>query len=243
MTPARPDHRYGNMIVLSDPLQLGALEGWYRRYEELHAIATLPSAPCIAWETRDNAQLISYETEAHARGSDLFVAEVLVYDRNKRLDRVTNKEFRARPIENDSEWAEAAAMATPADGFAENGLRAWLLEQRRKLVDRGEGTWWGGWVNDRLVTSCGSFHGDNIARLEQLLVAQNERRRGYGSALIAEITLQTAAEYRFVVMEPAYQDWRTEMYRRLGYERVGLTLTVVAIGDTLQRAVDLAFAP
>jgi GNAT superfamily N-acetyltransferase len=149
---------------------------------------------------------------------------VFVYDADHR-SAPAGPAIDVRPIETDSDWARIAAMALPDDGFDEVGLRAWLLAQRRLLVERGKGTWWGAWTGSRLVASCGSFHGDGLTRLEQLLVAPSARRQGYGSSLIVAITEIVARFSDLVVMEPAYGNWRSAMYARLGYHRVALAMT------------------
>jgi len=222
-TPERPDHRFGNRLLIHPDSPVAAMASALVRYGEVARRLDLPAEPCASVELSLNRPTYAYLQMAWAREATVVVDDVLLLERESLPDGANR--LTVRPLEAD-EWDAVARCAVPQDGFVESGLRTWLLRQRRARVERGGGTFFGGWFQGRLVASCGLFHDPAVGRLDQLLVTPDSRGMGFGSEMIVEVSRR--APNVPLVMEPLRGDWRSAMYQRLGYRPVSTTVTVIA---------------
>jgi GNAT superfamily N-acetyltransferase len=177
---------------------------------------------CISFEMSSGTQLAEYREVAQHLGLNLLVDDVLVLDR-RRLP--TSRDRSISPIVDESDWRAIEDHAIAQDGFLEGGLRSWLLRQRKALCDAGEGSYYGAWDDGDLIASCGLFGTGNICRLDQLLVRPQARGQGVGSDLISSISRMVSATW--IAMEPAHGNWRSSMYRKIGYVDAGLTISLI----------------
>ena len=220
-TPSRPDHRYGNVLVLeASPTSAQDLLRGLKQYRDIAVELDMPSRACLAWEIHDLDARHSAEV-AVAVGLRVELADVLIA-------RPVEGEGASRLVEPVPEtmWGQLKAMASASDDFADDGLRTWFLEGRLEMVRSGRAQIWGVLVEGSPVAACFSFTSGALSRLDQLLVHPDFRRRGLGSAAIAGIRDRLSTS-EMIVMEPQTGNWRSQMYRRLGFGPVGVTVTVV----------------
>lgn len=220
-TPTRPDHRYGNVLVLpAVPTSTAAVLSGLELYRDMAAELSMPRKACLAWEA-DGPDVRQAVKAAVGVGLRAELADVLIA-------RPTSGPGASRLVEPvpESKWPELQAMASSSDDFGEDGLRTWFLEGRLEMVRAGHAHIWGVLVDHEVAAACFSFTSGSLSRLDQLLVRPDLRRRGLGSAAIAGIRDRLSAS-EWIVMEPQTGNWRSQMYQRLGFEPAGVTVTVV----------------
>jgi ribosomal protein S18 acetylase RimI-like enzyme len=133
-----------------------------------------------------------------------------------------------RPLP-EATWADLEALASAGDDFTADGLRRWFLEGRLELVRERRAQIWGVLDDGIPVAACFSFTSGGLSRLDQLLVRPDQRRRGLGSIVVAGIRDRLIGS-QMIVMEPQTGNWRSRMYRKLGFESAGITVTVLERG-------------
>lgn len=218
-TPSRPDHRYGNVLALEDvPTSVVDVLNAVEKYRELGDDLGMPSLACLAWEIPDADPARSIEF-ATAAGLDVQLADVLI----ARPTGEASASQTVHPVP-EAKWAHLHTLASSEDDFTDDGLRRWFLEGRLELVRSGRAQIWGVLDEGIPVAACFSFTSGVLSRVDQLLVRPDLRRRGLGSTLVAGIRDRLSSS-RLIVMEPQTGNWRSNMYRKLGFEPAGFTVT------------------
>lgn len=218
-TPAWPRYRYANLVVLDQAPAPDGLAGAVAIYRQARARTTLPELATIAWEQTATATIHGHDLSLLSGTWTLVRDEVLRFVHEEPvLDR---GDLFLCPI-SARDWQQVSAMAIPADGFVDDGVRDWLLRERRVLVEAGLGQWWGAWRdNGQLLATCGAFANGTLVRLDQLLVSPAARRMGVGGWLVHAIARKYPGAH--VIMEPEEGGWRSAMYQRVGFRLVGVT--------------------
>ncbi len=225
-SPADPSFRWGNLLVLAEPLRPGERARWEARFAA--AFAGLPEVRhrTFAWSGADGAvaelEAAGYEADRNAvriAGP----AELIAPER-------APEGFALRQVRRESDWAAVLAMQLE-DPHGEDPAAYRTHRERRAAVYRRiasggvpglRGAWYLATLDGEPAGSMGAFVRDGLARCQYVYVAERQRRRGVAGAMVHGVVraaFETWGAARAVIMvDEGTQAER--VYRRVGFETV-----------------------
>ncbi|MGB7537933.1 MAG: hypothetical protein WBM17_05305 [Anaerolineales bacterium] len=165
-TPSNPTFYWGNFLLFEKP----PAEGDYPRWTELFAREIGVPPPTrhmtFGWDTVRGEQGISapfLENGFRPAKSTVLTARKLNPPAHPAADLVV------RPLSSDDDWAQSVdnQVATREPEFTEQDCRLFrqrAMDRYRKMVARGLGDWYGGFLEGRLVADLGIFHDGGVGR-------------------------------------------------------------------------------
>jgi ribosomal protein S18 acetylase RimI-like enzyme len=103
----------------------------------------------------------------------------------------------------------------------------------RKVVERAiEVRHFGAFLDGELASACELFMDGSNAQVENVTTAENRRGRGLSKAVVGTAIAEArngGADFVFLIAEA--DDWPKEMYRKMGFEDLGLTYEFHLPGD------------
>ncbi len=217
-TPANRDYWWGNFILLSSPPAAGDAERVRTLFTE-----AFPDVAHLA---------IGVDGTAGDAGDDAVVAELGVeVEVNHVLDAPRLREpdppaggAVLRRLSDDDDWAQAADLRLEVYEEADNDEhRAFVerqLSESRAICERGEGGWFGAFVDGRLAATLGLIRAlPDTGRYQAVETLEAYRRRGLAGRLVYEASRWGADALgltRFVICaDPEYHALR--LYEALGF--------------------------
>lgn len=218
-TPTKPEYTYGNLICLDTHPQPGYLRSGVLLWQD-HFAATRSTRATIAFEEKPMVAPTGLLAEAASLGLEVHVSDVLRLSQPSLCPSSSGPE--CRPITSSSEWEWLLEDSATDNDFGIPDLQSWLIRERRKLVRRGRGTWWGLFYNRMLIGSCGAFFDNYRVRFEQLRITPRYRRMGFGMYMLSWLT--SFYRQRQIVIEAEHASYLSNAYQRVGYHVVALRI-------------------
>jgi hypothetical protein len=223
-TPNKPDYTYGNLIIAGATSRQCDLLRHLQLWKQ-HFTGTGSTRPVVALEQGGRTLPNNFKAEAEKFDLKVHLADLLEFSSYTQVGVKCPLGLVLRPIEEEWEWDELQQGWAAEDNFGILDLQRWLVMERRKLVERGRGTWWGTFRGDSLIASCGAFYSEKWARFEQLRVDSKHRCRGMASFLVS--TLTSIYREKRIVVELLHDSRLSAFYQRLGYVPIGIMCTLV----------------
>ena len=136
-----------------------------------------------------------------------------------------NAEAVYRALSSDQDWTQSVELRVAChDGPEERAVFEAFAVRRaqtqRVLVEAGHGSWFGAFVDDRLVTQMGLFHASTgLARFQSVETHPELRGRGLAGTLVHHVSRygfdELGARTLVMVADPTYLAIR--VYRSLGF--------------------------
>jgi GNAT superfamily N-acetyltransferase len=100
-------------------------------------------------------------------------------------------ELVVRPLATDDDWRQSVEnqVATREPEYTEAEYRPFrerAMVRYRRMVERGLGDWFGGFLGDRLVAELGIFHSGKLGCYQSVQTHPDFRRRGCAGTLVYE---------------------------------------------------------
>jgi len=190
-TPSDPSFRWGNLLVLAEPLRPGARALWEARFDQAFADVPEVRHRTFAWTGEDGAL-----DELEAAGYDV--------DRNTvRLAGPTDVVppgdgpggFALAAVTSDADWHAVLGLHT-ADPHGEDPGAYRLHRERRNALYRSiaaggvpglRGGWYLATLHGEPAGSMGVFVRGDLARFQFVHVAPRHRRRGVATAMVRRV--------------------------------------------------------
>jgi GNAT superfamily N-acetyltransferase len=216
-TPGNPGYWWGNFLLLEAPPQAGETGSWLETFS-----AEFPQARHVA--------LGVDVTEV----SDVSASEMLSHGLRREQTAVLtardvlepphlNRAAEIRALAGDDDWREAARLRTAVNEGGPGSEPAFLnarVEAERALAEAGHGTWFGAFLDGRLVAQLGLVSdGSGIARYQNVETHPQARRQGLAGTLVwhaGQHVLRTSAT-RTLVMLADPDDVAIRIYRSVGF--------------------------
>jgi ribosomal protein S18 acetylase RimI-like enzyme len=242
-TPSNPNYHWGNMLMFAGPPRPGD----FRRWEELFR-AELGDMPhrVFGWDMPP----LESAAPGPAPGDmadELLLGEVAPFlEAGFRLERTVvltagavrgpprpNSEVEVRPLRTAREWDEALELGvTCRDArYGEAGYRTYLapkMQTYRRMQGSARGSWFGAFVDGRMVADLGIFGEGGVARFQSVKTHPDFRRRGICGTLVAAAGRYGLAELgaRKLVMlaDPGYH--AAGIYESVGFQQTELVAGV-----------------
>jgi GNAT superfamily N-acetyltransferase len=181
-TPGNPSYWWGNFLLLESPPRPGETGSWLETFS-----AEFPQARHVAMgidvtETNDvsTAEMLSYGM--HPEHTAVLTA-VEVHEPPH-----LNRTAEIRALAGDSDWRQAAELQATVDegepGSEPTFLRA-RIQAERALTEAGHGTWFGAFLDGKLVAQLGLVSdGSGLARYQNVETHPQARRQGLAGTLV-----------------------------------------------------------
>jgi GNAT superfamily N-acetyltransferase len=181
-TPGNPSYWWGNFLLLESPPRPGETGSWLEAFS-----AEFPQARHVAMGID--------VTEA----SDVNATEMLSYGLHPEQTAVlttvevhepphVNRAAEIRALAGDIDWRQAAELRTTVND-GEPGSEPSFLQARiqaeRALTEAGYGTWFGAFLDGKLVAQLGLVSdGSGVARYQNVETHPQARRKGLAGTLV-----------------------------------------------------------
>jgi ribosomal protein S18 acetylase RimI-like enzyme len=212
-TKGNPDFWWGNFLLLPD-LKHGSGPAWLARF-----VAEFPAARHVALgldETETSAvnpgELAGMKMEQNAVMTATSVHE----------PPHPNVEAVFRRLEGDSDWLQSLELAVAVNS-GEPGTDAAFLTARqaakRALTEAGHGSWYGAFLEGRLVSQLGLITDESgLARYQDVETHPAARRRGLAGTLVWQASMPALrGDTRTLVMVADPEDVAIRIYRSVGF--------------------------
>lgn len=218
-TPTNPDFYWGNFIVFPQPPTTAEAAVWLDEFA-----AEVPGAKHVAigidgtdGSTGDIGSLLAAGCTLELGTVMTATAATLQAPPRPHADAV------CRPLADDADWEQAVALwaanndsqeATAYQAFARTRLTSY-----REIQSRGQGTWFGAFVDGLLLSSLGIFAEDGVGRYQHVDTHPDHRGQGLAGTLVHRAGQHALDEMGVstlvMVADPAYLAVR--VYRSVGF--------------------------
>lgn len=231
-TPSNPTYHWGNFLVFDRPPLKDDMQRWLS-----HFIAEIASKQptehiLFGWDR-------THISEDEERGIAAFVNEGMEVEwspvmttRRVIAPPTMHPDVEIRPLNGDAQWEAATVLQIQSrdDVF---GLDAYSVFKRaqmaryRRMVQAGQGLWFGAFLHDELVADLGIFHdGLGLARYQSVETRADMRRLGIGARLVFESAQWFERSHgpisRWVIVAET-TGAAARMYQRAGFQATALS--------------------
>ncbi len=218
--PRNPDYHWGNYLIFAAPPTPGDEERWLEIFRRELAANRPLNHLLLAWDlgAADPAVMARFAARGLDPGRTLTLSATAVREPPR-----PNGEVAVRPLASDAEWEEAVRLHAlehgeyDAAGYLE--FTGGRFADYRSLVRAGRGAWFGAYLGGRLAGSLGLFHGDGLARYQNVTTHPELRRRGICGTLVhaaARVALD-AWGVKTLVMEADPDEEAQRIYESVGF--------------------------
>jgi ribosomal protein S18 acetylase RimI-like enzyme len=217
-TPSNPGYWWGNFILLAAPVAAGSGQALRERFA-----AEFPAADHMAIGVDGTEGETGDRSTIDALGLAVEIDAVLTAER-LRTPRPTAGDPLCRPLRGDDDWTQALTLRRachdPAETPQDRDFQERTIAQARDICARGHGSWFGAFIDGRLVSSLGLIRTDPAtARYQTVETHPDHRRQGLAGRLIYESSLYASERLGtsrlVIVADPDYH--AIELYGRLGF--------------------------
>ena len=223
-TPDNPTYFWGNFLLLPDsPDDVERVQHWTRVHHD-----EFPGAGHVSIGI-DRPRALD-DDAAVLREAGLRVdAVVAMTATSVHPPPRPPRDAEVRPLAGDDDWEQQVHLMV--DGEDDPPLTGEFAGRKvaanRALTEAGHGSWWGAYVDGRLVASLGIFRaGDGLARFQAVKTLADHRNQGLAGALVVAASryafADLGAERLVMAADPTYSAIR--VYRAVGFTEGGTHL-------------------
>ncbi|MDD4365294.1 MAG: GNAT family N-acetyltransferase [Synergistales bacterium] len=221
LTPRNPSFFWGNFVLFPDPPGESDLRRWKDVFDEEIRSRLKVGHYAFGWDGVEGVmgEIGPFEKE----GFSLNRFAVLVADRVE-APRKYDRSVVVRPLQGDDEWEEATwnqiACCDPC--FNLENYKVFKFEQMsryRKMVVSGLGSWFGAFLEGKLVADLGIFSTERLGRFQNVETHPAYRRRGICGALVHQAGLFAfeRMEIETLVMVADKDYHAVDIYQSVGF--------------------------
>lgn len=217
-TPERPDYVFGNYLILDEP-PLAELPLLLDRAAATFGVArTRPVA--LQWEQPDR-----HPSPAALPGCTLIEHLVLAGTALTTDSAAPRLPAQLAEVAADQQWADLVRFAA-RETATDEGWTRWRYGQYRALGSSCR--WLVALEENRIVAAGGLVSDARLDRFQEVITAEDRRRRGLATAVCAELLRRTRRPDRLVVAVADPATGADRIYRALGLEPAGYQYTVLS---------------
>ena len=216
-SPHNPTFWWGNFLLVSASLPPGRADEWLARFE-----AEFPGASHVALGVDATEADAVDPRELIAAGLRLTRSVVLTAS-EVHVPPHPNAKATYRRLSGDDDWRQAAelrAIVSAGEPGSEPGFLRARLAAERAMTEAGHGSWFGAFIDGRLLAQLGLIIGKTgLARYQNVETHPTARRQGLAGSLVwhaGQHALATGGAGTLVmVADPA--DVAIRVYRSVGF--------------------------
>ncbi|MFK7803354.1 MAG: GNAT family N-acetyltransferase [Anaerolineae bacterium] len=234
-TPKNPGYRWGNFLLFPNPPQSGDLEKWKVVFAKEIGKPPKYNHFVFTWDGVDgDVGEINQFLEA---GFEIEKTAVMTATQVNPPAKVNHDCF-IRPFTADDwpEWVELHVVMNQGEpeedreDDSDGGFSRYLwrkADEYQRMIEAGQGQWFGAFVDGRLASSMGLFVWDKLGRFQMVDTHPDFRRRGLAGTLVYEVAQkgfnEMGAETLVMCTDPDYVALKL-------YESVGFKSTETMVG-------------
>ena len=216
-TPSNPGYWWGNFLLLASPPQPGETASWLERFS-----AEFPQARHVALgiDVTEISAVIATEMASHGLRPE---QTVVLTARDLHEPPHLNREAEVRALTGDEDWRQAAELRSVVNEGEPGSEPAFLqarIRDERALTEAGCGTWFGAFLDGKLVAQLGLVgDGSGIARYQTVETRPQARRQGLAGTLVWHAGQQYLRDHpaTTLVMLADPGDVAIRIYRSVGF--------------------------
>ncbi len=221
-SPRQPEFYWGNLLVFPSPPEPGDLERWQQLFTTEFACSPLVKHQTFSWDTGDT----SVEVARFVKAGFEHDRTVVLLAKSVQPPPHPNAELKVRQVHSDEDWHEVAELhiASRDPAHTEEAYRSFQVERIRgwrARMDAGQGTWYGAFLQGRMVGTLGLFRTDNMAARFQVVATHPEtRRQGVCGTLVYQVAKAALArpDVESLVMLADSEYHAARIYESVGFE-------------------------
>jgi ribosomal protein S18 acetylase RimI-like enzyme len=230
-TPSNPSFYWGNFLLFTAPPAEGDFDRWRALFAKEIGASPTVNHMAFGWDgtAGETGEIVPF-LEAGFTLEDSVVLTARAIVRPAKF----NEEVVIRPLTEDWEWDVALEnkIACRPPEHEEAGWRVYAAKQmarRRAMTCAGWGSWFGAFLDGRLIGNLGVFAHDRVGRFQSVCTHPDFRRLGVCGALVYEAAgyalANMGAEVLVMVADAHYHAAR--IYEGVGFlpveRQMGLT--------------------
>ncbi len=222
-TPSNPGYHWGNYIVFDHAPQNGSLKKWTELFNKEFGYYSEPHHYVFTWDT--GADNKGDHQEFLDANFELDSATVLTSMKLNPPPHI-NDHVQVRRISSDKDWAEVIQLQTLcADPKFMNDYYEQFKQRQmasyRKMSEAGMGSWFGAFMDGKLVGDLGIFYEGNVGRYQNVGTHPDHRRQGICGTLVYQTGLLAFEEFGVdhLVMEADIDYHAARIYESVGFKR------------------------
>jgi hypothetical protein len=218
-SPHNPDFWWGNFLLLDRVPAPGALPAWLDRFA-----AAFPAAGHVALGFDGIAGTAADVRWLAGQGFEPEASTVMTASAVRPPAR-PNRAADCRELASDRDWEQSAELTLRCDTSGEEPAahHRFVTEKvrtNRRLAEAGHGSWFGAFLQGRLVAQLGLITaGAGLARFQTVETDPQYRRQGLAGVLVHDASRQglTAMGARTLVMVADPDYFAIDLYRAVGF--------------------------
>lgn len=220
-SPNQPDFYFGNFLLLNSPPKGADKEKLERTFKK-HFTDEQVKHFTFCW-SGEKKEDIAVFLEAGYELDEVFVLA------GKSADLIPleekNEEVNIRAFESEEDWEKWKALEflELPSGFSEAGYKNFIegrAEVYQKLYQKGQGNFYGAYIEDKLIASAGLFHQKNIGRFQSVKTHKDYRRKGICKTLVFYICEVGFQQLDTLVIAADKGYHALEIYKKLGFKEM-----------------------
>jgi len=222
-TPSNPGHHWGNYILFDSPPQKGDLKKWTDLFDREFGYYPEPHHYVFTWDTGHDDK--GEHQEFLAANFEIDSATVLTATELKEPPHL-NDQVEVRRISSDKDWTNVIQLQTLCANPKFRNEYYEQFKQRqmvsyRKMSDAGMGSWFGAFIDGKLVGDLGIFYEAKVGRYQNVGTHPSHRRQGICGTLVYQTGLLAFQEFGVdhLVMEADIDYHAARIYESVGFRR------------------------
>ncbi len=222
-TPSNPGYYWGNYILFDYAPQRGSLKKWTELFNNEFTYYSEPLHYAFTWDT--GANIKGDLQEFLDANFELDAAAVLTSTKLNPPANV-NEHIQVRRIFSDKDWASVIQLqllcADPK--FVNDDYETFKRRQMasyREMSEAGMGSWFGAYIDGKLVGDLGIFYEGNLGRYQSVGTHPDYRRQGICGTLVYQTGLLAFRDFGVdhLVMEADLDYHAARIYESVGFKR------------------------
>jgi GNAT superfamily N-acetyltransferase len=222
-TPSNPGYHWGNYIVFDHAPIKGSLKEWITIFDKEFGFYSEPHHYVFTWDTGGDDR--GEPQDFLDANFELDSAIVLTASKLNSAPQ-TNHLIQVRKISSDQNWNDVIKLQTLcADPkFMNDDYEQFKRRQMtsyRQMSEAGMGSWFGAFIDDRLVGDLGIFYEGTVGRYQNVGTHPDHRGQGICGTLVYQTGLLVLKEFALdhLVMEADIDYHAARIYESVGFKR------------------------
>lgn len=218
-SPNQPTFFYGNFLYLNNALSKSDKDKLEKEFRKLFTDPKIKHFT-FCWSGNDTSGIQPFIDA----GYKLEEISVLKAEKKDILPlQLKNEEILISPFNSKKDWGKWVKLELEEreEGYSEEGYRIYLegrVEVYQKLNQKGQGNFYGAYLNDELIAAAGLFHQNKIGRFQMVRTKETHRKKGICKTLIHHMCQEGFQQADTLVIAADKGYYALGIYERMGFK-------------------------
>ena len=222
LTPTNPTFYWGNFLIFPSPPQEGDLKNWKAIFAKEISSKQATEHFAFGWDTVKGEK---GEVQPFLDEGFNLSQSVVLSTQKVNIPPKYNQDVVIRPLVEDWEWEQATEnqiLCRPS-GHSLEDYQTYKHDQMlryRNMSKAGLGSWFGAFLDNKLVADLGVFTDKEIGRFQQVGTHPDYRRRGICGTLVYQASLYAQENFQVetLVMAADEHYHAAKIYESVGFQ-------------------------